>query len=73
MIRENGKRKALNVVTKVFYCEEHGQKLAVESAVLPLGIGKLPGEESHWAPGTIKKLLKLTTNCSVQSIHRDAV
>ena len=72
MISEDGKWKALNVVAKMFYCKEHGQKLAVESAVLPLSIGKLPGEESHWAPDTIEKLLKLTTNCPVRSIHRDA-
>ena len=72
MISEDGKRKALNVVAKVLYCEEDGQKLTIESAVLPLGIGKLPGEECHWAPDTIEKLLKLTTNCPVRSIHRDA-
>ena len=72
MISEDGKLKALNVVAKVFYCEEDGQKLAIKSAVLPLGIGKLPGEESHRTPDTIEKLLKLTTNCLVRSVHRDA-
>ena len=71
MISEDGERKALNVVAKVLYCEEDGQKLTIESAVLPLSIGKLPGEECHWAPDTIEKLLKLTTNCPVRSIHRD--
>ena len=72
MISEDGKLKALDVVAKVFYCKEDGQKLPIKCAVLPLGIGKLPGEESHWAPGTIVKLLKLTTNCRVRSVHRDA-
>ena len=49
MVSEDGKRKTLNVVAKVFYCEEDGQKLPIKRAVLPLSIGKLPGEESHRA------------------------
>ena len=72
MVSEDGKRKTLNVVAKVFYCEEDGQKLPIKRAVIPLSIGKLPGEESHRAPNTLEKLLKLPTNCPVRSVHRDA-
>ena len=39
MISEDGKLKPLDVVAKVFYCEEDGQKLTIKGTVLPLGIG----------------------------------
>ena len=65
MVSEHGKLVAFDMVEKVFYSEEDGQQLAVKSAVLPLGIGELPGEESHRAPDAAEELLKLTTNCPV--------
>ena len=65
MVSEYGELMAFDMVAKVFYSEEDGQQLAVKSAVLPLSIGELPGEENHRAPDTIEKLLKLTTNCPV--------
>ena len=65
MVSEYGELVAFDMVAKVFYSEEDGQQLAVKSAVLPLSIGDLPGEESHRAPDAIEKLLKLTTNCPV--------
>ena len=65
IVSEYGELVAFDMVAKVFYSEEDGQQLAVKSAVLPLNIGELPGEESHRAPDAIEKLLKLTTNCPV--------
>ena len=65
MVSEYGELVAFDMVEKVFYSEEDGQQLTVKSAVLPLSIGELPGEESHRTPDTIEKLLKLTTNYPV--------
>ena len=65
MVSEYGELVAFDMVAKVFYSEEDGQQHTVKSAVLPLSIGELPGEESHRTPDTIEKLLKLTTNCPV--------
>ena len=64
MVSQYGELVAFDMVTKVFYCEEDGQQLAVKSTVLPHSIGELPGEESHREPDAAEKLLKLTTNCS---------
>ena len=45
------------MVAKVFYREEDGQELAVESTVFTLGISELPREESYGTPEAIQKLL----------------
>ena len=72
MISEDGKLKALNVVAKVLNCKKDGQEFTIKSTVFPLSLGKLLGEEGHWTPDTIEKLLQLPANCRVRSIHRDA-
>ena len=58
MISKDSELVALNVVVKVFYCEEEHQQFAIRSAVLPLTIGEFPGKEGHRASGIP------STNCS---------
>ena len=65
MVSEYDELVTFDMVAKVLYNEEDGQQLTVKSAVLPLSIGELLGEESHRAPDATEKLLKLTTNCPV--------
>ena len=65
MVSEYGELVAFDMVEKVFYSKKDGQQVTVKSAVLPLSIGELPGEESRRAPDAAEKLLKLTTNCPV--------
>ncbi len=72
MVNKYGELVAFDMVAKVFYSKEDGQQLAVKSAVLPLSIGELPGEESHRVQDAAEKLLKLTTNLPVRSAHCDA-
>ena len=49
MVSKDGELVAFDVVARVFYCEEDGQELAVESTVLSLGISELPREETVFA------------------------
>ena len=65
MVSEYGELVTFDMVAKVLYSKEDGQQLRVKSAVLPLSIGELLGEESHRTPDATEKLLKLTTNCPV--------
>ena len=61
MISEHGELVALNVVAKVFYCEEGGQQLTINRVVLLLSIGKLSRKEGHRVPDTIEKRSKAST------------
>ena len=46
MVSDNSEQAPLDVVAKVFYREEDGWELVVESTVFPLRISELLREES---------------------------